>query len=519
MAVSLQHDRVAGGRKLPRRLFGLTQLKLAHADKKLRVQILNEKLLRSGEKTVLRAEVLDSDNQGTKASVHLFAVDRGLLALMPYSLIDQKDYFYGSRHWQNSYKDLFASVYPDEILTYRKGTLFGGGGMPLAKAAVENDLRSKLALNDMNMEKTTFVDFGLFESNAAGFVEQEVEIPDFNGELAFFAVAVADDAFGDARSSAIVRDPITVQTQTASVMVPQDKAFLKVVLFNNEEQDQTIDLNWRIDEKLKLLSEPPKSLHLKAKQEQVFDIPVEALDMAGSCESTLSVKAKGYQKSFPLYTYIRSAVAREIRTKSLVVKAGEKQKLYLAKDWQAGTAMSNVAIASNPFVKLNNYASFLHQYPYGCLEQTVSRAFPKLFLETLQIKDPSVAVDTSAEIEETIKRILSLYRTSNGAFAMWQGNRETWHQASIYAAHFLAEAMAHTYEVPDAELKRLVNYLKNVAKAKYELSDFNRAYAMYVLASLGHAENTLAEELLKSEKISKESSLSCDCSINPYRSV
>ena len=507
VAVSLQHNRVEGGRKLPRRLFGLTQLKLQHSEKKLSVKIINDEQLRSGEKAMLRAEILDHQDKGAKASVHLFAVDRGLLALAPYQLIDQKDFFYGARYWSNSYSDVFDSVYPDEILTYRKGTLFGGGGMPMlskSAAPVEAVLaRKQLTLQDMTMEKASFVDFGLFESNDLGYVKTEVEIPEFNGELVFFAVAVAEDAFGEAKSSAVVQDPVTVQTQSASVMVPHDESILKVVLFNNEESAKTVELNWQLDKKLKALTVLPQSIRLEGKAEKIFNIPVQALDEAGSCQSSVGIKSRDYEKNFKIFTYIRSAVARESRTKSLVLKSGEKQKLYLAKDWQEGTAISNVAIASNPFVNLNNYASFLHEYPYGCLEQTVSRAFPKLYLDTLQIKDPKVASDNGALIEQTIKKILSLFRTSDGAFAMWQGNRQTWHSASIYAAHFLTEAMNHTYEVPESEVKVIVRYLKSVAKGKYSLNDFDRAYALYVLASLGHGQNVLAEEILKSDKASK----------------
>ena len=511
VSLTLQHDRTDSTIKFPRRLFGLTELKVRHDEKKLSVTLENEAVLRSAKEATIKVQVLDHLSQGKEASVHLFAVDRGLLALSPYRLIDQHAVFYGSRRWSMDYGDLFDNIYPDEILKYRKGSLFGGGGYHPVKAVKAEGsaalLRKKLHLDDMEMEETAFFDLGILKTDKDGHLEQKFKTPDFNGELQFFALAVSDDSFGQTMTSALVRDPITVQSQMATVLAPSDKSFIKVVFFNNEDSEQELALTWQIDAYLKTDYDLPKSLKLAGNEERVLLIPIEATKNLGPCRSMLSLKTKDYEASFPIFTYLRSLVARESRSESFLLKPGEKTRVYLAKDWYDGSGLSNIAITSNPFVKLNNYAAYLSQYPYGCLEQTVSKAFPQLYLQTLAIKNQQVSNNTELIIQDTIKRILNLYRTDDAAFSMWQGGGRTWHGASIYAAHFLSECLAHTYEVPEQDLKRIIKYLKRVARGHYKLSRFDRAYALYVLSTLGEGQNILAEEILKNKKNSQVSRL------------
>ena len=54
-------------------------------------------------------------------------------------------------------------------------------------------------------------------------------------------------------------------------------------------------------------------------------------------------------------------------------------------------------------------------------------------------------------------------QTADGGLAMWPGGREPWPWASVYAAHFLVEAKAAGYEVPESSAITCCGYVRIAA--------------------------------------------------------
>jgi len=156
-------------------------------------------------------------------------------------------------------------------------------------------------------------------------------------------------------------------------------------------------------------------------------------------------------------------------------------------------------------VDLGRLASFLFEYPYGCLEQTVSSAWGLLLLpDLLREIDPLLVAESEIRnaMERRIRRILSM-QTYEGGFSAWPGGAQSVFWDSVYATHFLQEAQKRGWEVPSETLRDARNflltlltlqpyseeeeYLRNLASAQ--------AYAAYVLASGGEAPLAWMEHL------------------------
>ena len=144
---------------------------------------------------------------------------------------------------------------------------------------------------------------------------------------------------------------------------------------------------------------------------------------------------------------IRPAAPLEKRTGSGVVAGGKALPLNLKSDFLPASLRSQLVVSRSPLTEFSEDLRYLLQYPYGCLEQTVSAAFPQLYYgdlaATLQQKSGAAArarrYNPNHNVQEAIRKIeaMQLY---NGSLSYWPGgDYDNW-WATTYAAHFLLEA-------------------------------------------------------------------------------
>jgi hypothetical protein len=130
----------------------------------------------------------------------------------------------------------------------------------------------------------------------------------------------------------------------------------------------------------------------------------------------------------------------------------------------------------------------LDRYPYGCAEQTVSRALPLLYANQLAVQVGMAGdADLKKRVQGAIDRVFEMQDYS-GAFGTW-GPRNTDLWLTAYVTDFLTRAKEAGYTVrPQAfvqALDRLQNFISYVQD--FEKGGEDRAYALYVLARNGRA--------------------------------
>ncbi|MBR1604258.1 MAG: hypothetical protein IJ667_12590, partial [Synergistaceae bacterium] len=152
-------------------------------------------------------------------------------------------------------------------------------------------------------------------------------------------------------------------------------------------------------------------------------------------------------------------------------------------------------LADTPAVDVTKAANYLLNYPYGCLEQTISSAWPFLILpDAISEIDPDLinADAVSVKTQSALSRIQAL-QLYDGSFAMWPGVQIGNNWASVYAAHFLIEARDAGINYPEDMLDGVLNWLRNYLPSlnAYDndsdaRDDFTaKAYGVYVLALYG----------------------------------
>jgi uncharacterized protein YfaS (alpha-2-macroglobulin family) len=129
----------------------------------------------------------------------------------------------------------------------------------------------------------------------------------------------------------------------------------------------------------------------------------------------------------------------------------------------------------------------LDRYPYGCTEQTISRALPLLVVNRLASME-QLALDGNADerVNAAIERVLAR-QGNNGSFGLWSvGGEDLWLDA--FVTDFLTRARERQFAVPQTAfnmaLDRLRNQVVNTSEVNKEEAA-GIAYALYVLARNG----------------------------------
>jgi uncharacterized protein YfaS (alpha-2-macroglobulin family) len=165
-----------------------------------------------------------------------------------------------------------------------------------------------------------------------------------------------------------------------------------------------------------------------------------------------------------------------------------------------GTGTVAVTVSNTRLSSLRESVSYLRQYPYGCVEQTVSALVPWLVGAELRHVLPEVTrEEEQAAIAAGIEKIFSM-QTSTGGLSMWPGGDRPSLFPSAYAAVALATLAKQGRELP-AGWAQLITYLseslRDLAKAEDEMALADRTMALLALAMAEEPQPAYHAELFR----------------------
>jgi len=465
---------------------GFTPLLVKKSINKLPVVITAVDKSRSKTKQTIHIKTVPLQN----VEVTLAVVDEGILALKNYKTPDPYGFFYQKRALEVGSYDIYPYLFPD--LAIKKSSV-GGDGYDLGKR-----------VNPLANKRVQLVAFwsGILHTDAYGNADYTIDIPQFSGDLRIMAVAYKDKAFGSAEKHMKVADPIVISPALPRFFSPRDTAQFPVTIANTTNQSIDANVTVAVDGAVDILGENQQSITVAANSEKYVEFQLYAKPIIG--EASINVNVGTSLGTFTDKTDItvRPSTSLLKMNGSGAIDANGNTTIDLTNDFISGSVGAKLYISKSPVVQFADNLSYLVQYPYGCVEQTVSSAFPQLYyadiVKNLNTKHTKVASDNPTyNVQEAIKKLQSM-QLYNGSLSYWQGGYEESWWGTVYAAHFLREAEKAGYEVSSTTLNNIYNYLSEKVKRKdkeiYHYYDDNNevrtrfiapkeiGYSLYVLA-------------------------------------
>lgn len=468
----------SGRRHQPARAIGLAWLGRDYSDRTLGVAVDAPEKIRPRQ-TVDVELGIDGVNDGEQAYVTLAAVDVGILQLTAFESPDPADWYFGKRrlgvYLRDGYGHLIAAAEGAPV-TIRQGGDAAAQGRHLGGL-------------DASSVKTVSLFSGILTVGGDGKVTVPLDVPDFNGRLRLMAVAWSTSGVGSAETDMTVRDPVVSQVTLPRFLAPGDRARVSVSIHNADAPAGDYSVSFDSSGAAGMEGEDQTfELAADGRRELQWSLTGEGI---GVGVATLTIEGPdGLRLVRSWDIAVRPAQARVTRQISSRLQAGQKQTLEasILDDFVPGSGEAMVTLSARPEMGMAKLLKSLDRYPYGCIEQTTSRALPLLYVaevaESLGIAENDAAL--RGRVQDAIRRIFTMQR-SDGSFGLWNAhsNREEW--LSAYVMDFLTQAKELKYPVPDYPYQRGLDWLKrSVDAADYRRPTLpSRTYALYVLARAG----------------------------------
>ena len=475
----------------PGRAIGVAWLGIDPELHRLGVSMTLPEVMRPRQKIDVPVAVSGLAGSG-EAYVTLAAVDEGVLQLTDFKTPDPVGYFFGKRRLGVEIRDLYGRLI--DAGDARRGQIRSGGDAGLSRRAAPPG--------------TTLVALfsGPVKLDAEGKATISLDVPDYNGRLRLMAVAWNSEKVGAAEAGLVVRDPLVALIATPRFLAPGDRSTLTVSLQNMEAPAGTYHVAITSDDVFQLGEGATANRDLAQGQATVLTIPLLG-HRVGTGHIAVAIDGPdGFKLDRQLVLGVRPAQLPEVQRIARQVAPGDSFKLGpdLVAAYLPGTGEVLTSLGGRPDFDLAGVVRGLDRYPYGCIEQTVSRALPLLYAADLERELGLVEDDAglTRRVQGSIGRVLEMQRW-DGSFALWDsyGTTETW--LSSYAMDFLTRARVKGYAVPDFAYKEGLDWLRYHAADHQNDSPAalaSRAYAIYVLASANAADPGLVRYMFDRNK-------------------
>lgn len=438
-------------------------------------------------------------------SITLAAVDEGICQVKNYKTPDPYGYFYAKKTLETETFDFFKHLIP-EPRGAKGRSVTGGSDADVAQRA-----------NPLGVQrfKPLALWSGILKTNGNGEAEVTLELPEFNGELRLMAIAFKGDRFGSAQRAMKVSDPVVITPALPRFLSPGDSIVMPLTAFNTT--GKPISLSFEVDAAGPLVPVARTAgLELGPNQERFVNVMLRASRQIGKATVTVRTSAPGEILESRTELPVRPAAPFTTEGFSGFVDGGTSVSHDVPDAYLPFGRKSYVTLSPFPVANFAQELKHLVGYPHGCLEQTVSRAFPQIYLRDIAaVLAPSILANGSTVyyVNEAITKITSM-QLYDGSFATWPGEAVSNPWSTVYATHFLLEARKAGFAVPEAALKGALAALSSIARSRTtedyrwtldgrvvvrRIANKSTVYALYVLA-LGRTPEKAVMDFYRSEK-------------------
>ncbi len=430
------------------------------------------------------------EEKGRAMSYVVAIVDEGLLSLTGFKTPDAWAAFYAKEALRVRTWDEYDSVIG----------AYGGHIEQLFAIGGDDEASGALKRQGADRFKPVVAYLGPFELKAGKTASHSVDVPQYIGSLRAMVIATDGKAQGSAAKNVSVTQPVMVQATLPRTLSIGETIRIPSTVIALKDGVGKVKLDIKTDDLLAVKGPSSLETSISKAGQQVEYFEVQVGDKTGIAHVTVTAQAGSDKSVSRVEIDVLNPNPAVTRVQSFLLEAGKDKDATAQLFGLPGTNSVSVELSSIPAVDLGRRLKYLIEYPYGCVEQTTSAAFPQLYLSQVMECDDNTVARSARNVTAAINRLHS-FRRPDGSLSYWPGSTASSPFGSAYALHFLQEAENQGYAVP-ADLKAgLIRYLTNSVVSNKKEDDFVRAYGLYALAAAGKpqrsAMNLLRENVKK----------------------
>lgn len=506
--VSLMQPHAQTKNDLPIRMYGVMPVNIENMATRLEAQIDMPDQLKPDEFFNLSLR-----EKGGKACVYtLDIVDEGLLDLTRFKTPNPWEAFYareahGVKTWD--IYDYVLGAYGAEL---SRILAIGGDGI---------NQKAKNA-NQVNRFKPCVIHLGPFKLEKGQVAKHRLKIENYVGSVRVMAVLSApaaggEGAYGNAEKTCPVRKPLMIMPTLPRVLGPGETLRLPVEVFAMDKSVNSANVSVRETSGLVSVSGGSNTVAFSEPGQKMTYFDLKVGNKTGVAKFSISASGGGETANSDIEIEVRNPNPVITRVLDGSVDPGQTWA-QTAKTTDFGDLEAAVLeISSIPPINLSKQLEHLIKYPHGCIEQTTSAAFPQLYVDLIAPLTQKQQQDVQKNVSAAIAKLQN-FQLASGAFSYWAGGNDVADWAGTYAGHFLMEARARGFAVPQQMLDKWVDYQQKTSRTwepgkdndphgwVHHDNELSQAYRLYALSLAGKPDlagmNRLREQKTKFESSS-----------------
>lgn len=422
---------------------------------------------------------VDGAQPGDVVHASIAAVDLGILNLTGFDAPDPQGHYFGQRRLGMAFRDVYGRLIDSR--DGAEGRIRQGG---------DGSAGLRMQSNPPTEELVALFS-GPLTVGEDGTARATFDMPAFNGTVRVMATAWSQTGVGQATADVIVRDPIVVTASTPRFVAPGDTARVLLEITHTEGPVGEMPLSVEASSGIQLFGQLIPAVSLAEGETQRLDIPFVVADRLGQADLTFRLTTPdGVDISQTVSIPIQSNDPLVAETTRLVLAPGEAFTIDSAAYSGFHPNSVRAILSAGPLARFDvpGLLQRLDRYPYGCTEQTASRALPLLYMSSVaEALELGTADDLNTRIADAIASVL-INQSANGGFGLWRpSSGDLWLDA--YVTDFLSRARDEGHNVPDIPFQSALDNLANgvASHPDFENGGEGLAYALMVLAREGQA--------------------------------
>lgn len=451
-------------------------------------------------------QTLNAKSQPVSAEVSLGVADESVYALASSPLPPIEKFFHGDRYsnvstanslWQwGGYYD------------YLDG---GKGGMtedapgeeaPSPKKAMKDEDAKSVSEGEVqpSFVRTFFPDTAYFNpfilTDASGKAEVSFFLPDSLTTWRATSYAITPNhSVGQGESKIIVTKKVLVRLSAPRFFTERDSSTISALVHNYLKTEKKVRIQFAL-----------KGIETKDAVETFVQVPPEGVQRV---DVTVLASKPGISKLQVKALTDEASDAMEISvpvlphgTERFTAKAGDTESMDIAtlalpEDAASNSASLRITVSPSIASTLLSSLEYLAGYPYGCVEQTMSRFLPNTVvqktLQKLDITNEKLQKELPKMMKQGLDRLYNFHH-SDGGWGWWE-NDASHPYMTAYVVYGLTLAKEANFKVDENKIKAGTEWLERKFTEEKDLA--TKAYMLYSMGIAGKSHPQWALELFE----------------------
>jgi hypothetical protein len=468
---------------------------------------------RPREKATVTVEVTDSAGRGVATELSLGLVDESIYALQKELAPDIRKFFF-ARRW-NRVSLANSMVFHD----YGRAGEKDAAKAPAAEAAFGRDrgsrseLKSREARDDDSMAETevrgNFPDTWAWKPNAAtdasGRFTFETDVPDsLTTWRATVRAATTDTRVGQAKLEFVARKEVIIRLETPRFFTQKDACVVSGVVHNYRDDVDEIRVSLEALG-VKVAGELATTIRVPKGEDRRIDWRIEAL-AAGSATFTARAESPKESDAMRLEVPILPHGSIQYLTRAGASEGAVRETITLPATAIREASELTISVAPSVASQVTGAVEYLAGYPYGCVEQTMSRFLPSVVasraMKQMGVRHAKLEAELPDMVAAGLQRLYN-FQHYDGGWGWWEGD-ESHPYMTAYVVYGLAKAKEAEQPVDPGVLERGLQALRNMFERGPEaenhrrgklLPEDTRAYVLFAMSEAGAGESKALDEI------------------------